>query len=177
MPQSLAKVLLHLVYSTKNRAPLLADPDLRRQLFAYKAAILRDNVDSPGIVIGGVADHIHALILLSRKFAIMKVVEEAKTETTKWLKLQAPELRDFAWQAGYGAFSVSESNGDAVKRYIETQEERHERQTYQDESTASYVAATGSSSTSGMCGIERWARRRKSRRDGGAGARAAPVGL
>jgi REP element-mobilizing transposase RayT len=133
MPQSLAKVLVHLVYSTKGREPWLADPDVRRQLYAYKATVLRDKVDSPALAIGGVADHVHALVLLSRKFAVKDVVEEAKTETTKWLKTLTPELRGFRWQAGYGAFSVSESNVEAVRHYIANQEERHAKQSYHDE--------------------------------------------
>ena len=133
MPQSLAKVLVHIVYSTKDRRPWLQDENLRRELYAYKATILRDNVDSPALIIGGVEDHVHILCLLSRKFAIMKVIEEAKTETTKWLKRQGPQYTDFHWQAGYGIFSVSESNVEQVKQYIANQVERHRRQSYQDE--------------------------------------------
>jgi putative transposase len=133
MPQSLAKVLVHLVYSTKNRTPWLADLDLRRELYAYKAAILKNNVDSPAILINGVADHVHILALLSRKFAIKDVVEEAKTETTKWLKKQSPRLADFHWQGGYGIFSVSESNVEPVKLYIANQEQHHAQMSFQDE--------------------------------------------
>ena len=88
MPQSLAKVLVHIVYSAKGRRPWLKDEDLRRQPYAYKATILRDNVDSPALIVGGAEDHIHALCLLSRKFAIKDVIEKAKTETTTWLKKQ-----------------------------------------------------------------------------------------
>ena len=127
MPQSLAKVLVHIVYSTKGRRPWLTDEEIRRQLYAYKATILRDNVDTPALIIGGVEDHIHALCIihalcmLSRNFAIKQVIEEAKTETTKWLKKQGPRYADFHWQSGYGIFSVSESNADQVKRYIANQ--------------------------------------------------------
>ena len=95
MPQSLAKVLVHIVYSTKERHPWLKDENIRRQLYAYKAAILRDNVDTPALIIGGVKDHIHALCLLSRKFAIKDVIEEAKTKTTKWLKKQGRHTPTF----------------------------------------------------------------------------------
>ena len=129
----LAKVLVHLVYSTKNRTPWLDDPGLREELYAYKATILRNNVDSPAVLIGGVADHVHIISLLSRKFAIKVVVEEAKTETTKWLKRQSPRLADFHWQSGYGIFSVSESNVEPVKRYIARQEEHHRRMSFQEE--------------------------------------------
>ena len=133
MPQSLAKVTLHLVFSTKNRVPFFRDPELRRQLFAYMSTILREKVDSPALLINGVEDHLHALISLSRKVAIMEVVQKTKTETTKWLKKQAPELREFAWQAGYGVFSVSESKLTEVIRYVENQERHHRVMTFQEE--------------------------------------------
>lgn len=133
VPQSLGKVLIHIVYSTKDRRPWLRDEEIRRQLYAYKAAILREKVDSPALIIGGFEDHIHALCLLSRNFAIKKVIEVAKTETTKWLKRQGSQYADFHWQSGYGVFSVSESNGAQVKGYIANQEEHHRRISFQDE--------------------------------------------
>ena len=97
------------------------------------STILRDNVDSPALLINGVEDHVHGLVILSRKFAIMKVIQEAKTETSKWLKRQSPRLNEFAWQAGYGAFSVSESNIPQVRDYIMNQEDHHKKMTFQDE--------------------------------------------
>jgi REP element-mobilizing transposase RayT len=133
MPQSLAKVLVHLVFSTKHRTPWLRDRGLRAELYAYAATILRDTVDSPALLINGVEDHVHILYSLSRKFAIQDVVKECKTETTKWIKKQAPDLADFHWQNGYGIFSVSPSNIEAVKTYIANQEEHHRRMTFQDE--------------------------------------------
>ncbi len=132
MPQSLAKVIVHLVCSTKNRKAWLKDPNLRTELYAYNATILK-NLDCPSILIGGVEDHVHILALLSRKHAIMDVVQESKTETSKWIKTQGPEFDDFHWQAGYGIFSVSESNLEQVKRYIAEQEEHHRRMSFQDE--------------------------------------------
>ena len=133
MPQSIAKVAIHIVFSTKHRTAWLQDNELRDELYAYMATILRNNVDTPAMLIGGVEDHIHALCLLSRKFAIMKVVEEMKTETSKWLKKQSSIPSDFAWQAGYGAFSVSESNLPQVKAYIREQPEHHRRLSFQEE--------------------------------------------
>jgi REP element-mobilizing transposase RayT len=133
MPQSLAQIYIHLVFSTKNRTPWLRDVDLRDQLYAYMATILRDNVNSPALIINGVEDHLHALIRLSRRFAVMKVVQEAKTETSKWLKRQLPAGGDFAWQAGYGAFSVSASWVEEVKKYIQNQPQHHQRMSFQDE--------------------------------------------
>lgn len=133
MVQSMARVAVHLVFSTKHREPWLKDPQLRVELYAYMATILRDNVDSPAILIGGVADHVHALLLMSRKIAIMDIVKEAKTETSKWLKGQPACTRKFSWQAGYGIFSVSASNIKAVKKYIAEQEKHHQQMSFQDE--------------------------------------------
>ncbi|MEM7312521.1 MAG: transposase [Planctomycetota bacterium] len=131
MPQSLAQVLVHIVFSTKNRKRFLSDADLRARLYAYMAVVLRDDVDSPAVIINGTDDHVHVLVSLSRKFAIMDVVKVMKTETTKWLKKEG--VRDFAWQSGYGVFSVSQSMRDAVVDYICNQEERHKRTTFQEE--------------------------------------------
>jgi putative transposase len=133
MPQSLAKVLVHIVYSTKGRRPWLTTEEIRQQLYAVKATILRDNMDTPAVMIGGIEDHTHALCLLSRKFAIKDVIEEAKTETTKWIKKQGPQFADFHWQSGYGIFSVSESNAPQVKQYIANQPEHHKKISFQDE--------------------------------------------
>ena len=101
MPQSLAKVIVHIVYSTKHRQPWLHDPTLRSELHAYSTTILEEEVDSPAISINSVEDHIHILCLLSRKFAIMDVIKKSKTETSKWIKKQGTARSDFHWQAGY----------------------------------------------------------------------------
>ena len=117
MPQSLAKVVVHIVYSTKNREPWFNVPELRKELYAYGSSIL-SNADCPVIVMGGVEDHVHIMCLLSRKVAIMDMIKTSKTETSKWLKKKGGELEGFQWQAGYGIFSVSESNVNQVRRYI-----------------------------------------------------------
>ena len=133
MPQSLAKVIVHIVYSTKSREPWLEDKTIRTELFAYNASILSSSMDCPVILIDGVEDHIHILCLLSRKFSIMDVIKKSKTETSKWLKRKGPELRNFQWQAGYGIFSVSESKMKQARRYIANQEEHHKRFSFKDE--------------------------------------------
>ncbi|MFT5092902.1 MAG: putative transposase [Planctomycetaceae bacterium] len=133
MPQSIANVAVHFAFSTKGRRPWLRNAELRNELFAYMSTILRHNVDSPAIIVNGVEDHVHILCSLSRKFAIMKVVQEAKTETTKWLKKRSVETSDFSWQGGYGAFSVSQSKISQVRQYILNQEEHHQRMTFKDE--------------------------------------------
>jgi putative transposase len=132
MPQSLAKVLLHTVFSTKNRTPFLRDRVLRRDLHSYLAAVL-NSIDCPALIVGGVEDHVHILGLLSRTRTIAQMLEELKTSTSKWIKSKDPSCADFHWQNGYGVFSVSESKVSEVRQYIERQEEHHRTMTFQDE--------------------------------------------
>ena len=131
MSQSLAKILLHLVYSTKGRRPVLAE-DIRDGLHRYAAGVL-EQWDSPAILINSVSDHIHILYLHSKNHGPAKIVEEVKVATSKWLKTQGAGYDDFHWQTGYGIFSVSQSNVAAVVRYIANQHEHHRRTTFQDE--------------------------------------------
>jgi putative transposase len=132
MPQSLAKVYLHLVFSTKNRHPFLKDKALRDACHGYLAGTCKAR-RSPSLIVGGVEDHVHILCMLSREESIAVLVRELKRESSKALKLKAPSLRGFYWQAGYGAFSVSPSHVEALKRYIANQEEHHRKETFQDE--------------------------------------------
>jgi REP element-mobilizing transposase RayT len=131
MPQSLARILVHLIFSTKDRAPVLT-PAIRAELHPYLAVVLRDN-DCPSLKVGGVADHVHLFFGLSRTLTVAKVVEIVKTSSSKWIKTKGAELVSFHWQNGYGAFSVSQSDADAVVRYIENQEEHHRKMSFQDE--------------------------------------------
>jgi len=133
VPQSLAQIYVHIVFSTKDRRPQLRDVGLRDQLYAYMATILRESVDSPALIINGVEDHLHSLVRLSRKIPVMKVVQECKVETSKWLKRQPTVAGDFAWQAGYGAFSVSPSLMQESRKYIQNQEEHHRRMSFKEE--------------------------------------------
>jgi REP element-mobilizing transposase RayT len=136
MSQSLVKNLVHLVYSTKSRQPWIPD-DHAAALFAYQAGIFK-HWDSPALIIGGVEDHVHALFSLSKNHPLKKVVEEVKKGSSKWMKIDGPRIAEFYWQAGYAAFSVSESNVEAVKRYIETQKEHHRKMNFQDELRAMF---------------------------------------
>jgi REP element-mobilizing transposase RayT len=131
MSQSLAKIAVHLVFTTKNRAPVLRD-DVRDELHRYIAGVLA-NLESAALAIGSVADHVHVLCLMSRNVALAKLVEHVKKGTSKWLKTKGDGLAEFYWQAGYGAFSVSESNIDQVKAYIANQAEHHRKTKFQDE--------------------------------------------
>lgn len=96
------------------------------------AKILREN-ESPSLTINGVADHVHILFLLSRKHALCDVVEEVKKSTSKWIKTKGNFYKNFYWQNGYGAFSVSQSNVEVVKKYIEDQKEHHRRKSFKEE--------------------------------------------
>ena len=129
MPQSLAHIAVHLVFSTKNREPLVA-PEARPELFKYLGGTL-NAIDCPVIEVGGVADHVHLLFVLSKNLGLSKVVEEVKKESSKWAKEKVHPR--FYWQGGYGAFSVSASNEPQVVAYIKDQEEHHHEMTFQDE--------------------------------------------
>ena len=132
MSQSLSKIWSHLIFSTKDRYPFLSDQDVREQLHAYMAAILRNN-DCPTLVVGGVTDHVHALFVLSKNHSIAQIVYEVKRSSSKWIKTQSSEYKKFHWQSGYGAFSISPSHVEALKRYIANQEEHHGKEAFQDE--------------------------------------------
>ncbi len=131
MPQSLALVVVHVIFSTKERRPL-PDPDTRPHLHAYLATIAR-NAGCEAYRIGGVADHVHLAIRLSRTITIADLVETLKTSSSKWAKTQSPDLADFSWQRGYGCFSVGPTDLDALCAYIDKQEEHHKTRTFQDE--------------------------------------------
>jgi REP element-mobilizing transposase RayT len=129
MPQSLALVIVHIIFSTKDRKPVLYHP-VRHDLHAYLSTVAR-NADCECYSVGGVADHVHLAIRLSRTITIAQLVGELKTSSSKWLKTQS--LVGFAWQNGYGAFSVGPADLEALRKYIETQEEHHKKHTFQDE--------------------------------------------
>lgn len=106
---------------------------MRDGLCAYMATVLRERVDSPALVINGVEDHVHGLLRLSRRFAVMKVVQVCKVETSKWLKRQPSVSPQFSWQSGDGIFSVSASMTEQVRTYIQNQREHHQRVSFKDE--------------------------------------------
>jgi len=132
MPQSLAKILLHVVFSTKERRPLLRDRAFREEMHRYIGGIL-NGLDCPPIIVGGVEDHVHLLCVLSRTCAPADMVKEVKRSSSLWIKTRAPEFAAFAWQSGYGVFSIGFSQIEEVRRYIAGQEEHHRKLTFQDE--------------------------------------------
>lgn len=128
MAQSLSRILVHATFSTKHRQPLIAK-EHEPKLHAYIAGVF-NNLKSPCIMVGGVADHVHALFILSRTASIADTLQTVKQESSEWMKSVE---RDFYWQGGYGAFSIGESGVPAVKKYIASQPRHHEKLSYQDE--------------------------------------------
>ncbi len=131
MPQSLSSLLIHLIFSTKNRESFLT-PEIEVELYPYIASIFKA-MRSPALIIDGTSDHLHTLFSLSRVMAVADLVEEVKTESSKWIKTKGKDLRNFHWQSGYGAFSIAQSQVPAVKQYIRRQKEHHRRVTFKDE--------------------------------------------
>ena len=131
MPQSLSLVIVHFIFSTKDRLPCLST-SLRPPLLAYLATVAR-NAGCECYRAGGVADHVHLAVRLSRTMSIADLVEELKTSSSRWLKTQEADLHAFAWQRGYGSFSVGPRDLDAVIAYVADQEEHHRTRTFQEE--------------------------------------------
>jgi len=131
MPQSLASVYLHIVFSTKNRAPFIT-ADLRPRLYPYLAATALGNATKM-LDIGGVEDHIHLLLSFGREVTIADTVKTLKTASSRWVHDTFPNRREFAWQTGYGAFSVGYPDLEDVRNYLARQEEHHKATTFQEE--------------------------------------------
>jgi putative transposase len=131
MGQSLVQIYIHLIFTTKHRQPLIHD-DFEDELYAYLGGICKELQCSP-IKINGDKDHVHILCILSKKIALMKLLEELKSNSSKWMKTKSHELCNFFWQDGYGTFSVNPSEVDAVINYIENQKEHHKKITFQEE--------------------------------------------
>ncbi len=132
MPQSLAQVYLHIVFSTKSRSPFLTDPAVRDEVHKYLGGTC-NNLDCPVLRVGGVADHVHILCRFGRDISIAQLVKELKRESSQWIKATFPALVDFYWQSGYGVFSVSESNVEDVRAYVADQVRHHATMSFQDE--------------------------------------------
>jgi REP element-mobilizing transposase RayT len=132
MPQSLAKVLVHIVFSTKNRYPFLVDKDICNEMHAYLGGTCNE-LECPVLTVGGAADHVHILCALSRNLSIAKFVGDIKRGSSKWIKTKGRMLTKFAWQNGYGVFSVGQSEVERVRQYIVGQEDHHRKKTFQDE--------------------------------------------
>ncbi len=131
MGQSLVQNYIHIIFSTKNREALIRSP-YEDELHSYIGGICK-NLECHPIKIGGYTDHVHILCMLSKKIALMKLLEEVKSHSSKWMKTKDESLRYFYWQDGYGAFSVNPSQIDIVTEYIRNQHTHHSKTTFQEE--------------------------------------------
>lgn len=131
MAQTLVSLLVHVVFSTKNRANLIA-PAIEPDLYKYISGTLR-KMESPCLKIGGTANHLHLLVSQSKNIALAFLLEELKKSSSKWIKKQDTSLGLFKWRDGYGAFTIGQSNVATLRRYIESQKTHHQRRSFEDE--------------------------------------------
>jgi putative transposase len=131
MAHTFTNLLTHIVFSTKHRTPQI-DQELKPQLLAYMGGIVRE-INGVALLINGTIDHVHLLVRLPATVALADVLRVIKTNSSRWVHEKWPARADFAWQIGYGAFSVSQSNAEAVHRYIANQEEHHRKVSFQQE--------------------------------------------
>lgn len=131
MPQSLSKVYVHITFSTKNRHNII-DDSIENSLYEYLGGICKGLECNP-VQIGGHKNHVHILCLLSRKVTQMKLLEEIKKQSSKWIKTKGQAYSNFYWQNGYGIFSVNPKNIDKVIDYIQSQHKHHQQKSFQDE--------------------------------------------
>ena len=131
MATSISSILIHLVFSTKYREPLIT-PEIEPELYPYLATILR-NHKSPSLAINGTANHLHILFALARTITVADLVEEVKSSSSGWIKTKGHEFHSFHWQTGYGAFSIGQSGVPTLKRYIANQKTHHQSHAFEDE--------------------------------------------
>ncbi len=131
MGQSLSQLYIHLTFGTKERYPFIST-DWEAKLLAFITGILK-NHNSSCIISNCDEDHVHILFRMSKNYALSKIIENVKKESSKWVKHNIPSCSKFTWQTGYGAFSVSSSKVEIVKRYIAKQKEHHKKLSYQEE--------------------------------------------
>jgi REP element-mobilizing transposase RayT len=131
VPQSLTKLYAHLIFSTKHRQPFL-DDQIRPRVHAFLATVIRE-MDSPWVVVGGVDDHVHILFDMGKKHSPIEFVEQAKRESSKFVKTLGDRFGKFYWQRGYGMFSVGPAHHQEAEDYVRHQDEHHRAKTFQDE--------------------------------------------
>ncbi|MBK8830871.1 MAG: IS200/IS605 family transposase [Saprospiraceae bacterium] len=131
MGQSLVKNYIHIVFSTKHRQRLILPP-VEEELHKYMGGICK-KLECQPLIVGGFTDHIHILCMLSKKIALMNLVEEVKSHSSKWIKPMGPGYSNFYWQDGYATFSVNPKGVDRVTAYIKNQKEHHRKKSFQDE--------------------------------------------
>ena len=131
MPDSYTNLLYHIVFSTKDRRPLIT-PEYELRLYDYLGGTIR-KLGGISLELNGTKDHVHLLAKLRPNCALSDVLRDLKANAIGWMNLVFPSLRNFSWQRGYGAFTVSESHVEAIRRYIARQKEHHRKITFRDE--------------------------------------------
>lgn len=131
MAQSLSKIYLHIIFHTKTTSPVVNEEHIA-QLHSYVGKLV-NTTGCQVICVGGTENHVHALLLFSKTETVAHVVEEMKRNSSRWIKTLAPIYDKFAWQGGYAAFSVSQSQVETVINYIRNQKEHHKKQSFRDE--------------------------------------------
>lgn len=131
MGQSLVKNYVHIVFSTKHREELIYPP-YEQELHAYLGGVCKE-LDCPVLIVGGYTNHVHILCMLSKKIALMTLVQKIKASSSKWYKTKDESLTNFFWQDGYGAFSVNPSEVTVVVNYIKNQHEHHSKKDFKQE--------------------------------------------
>ena len=131
MPSSYTCLRYHLVWSTIHRQPLISE-DIRDRLFQYIGGIIRDD-GGKLLAAGGMPDHVHLLADIGKQQSVVDAVRDIKANSSGWIHKTFPQFQSFAWQTGYGAFTVSYSSVEAVKNYIANQAEHHRKRTFQEE--------------------------------------------
>ncbi|PIB28142.1 IS200/IS605 family transposase [Maribacter sp. 4G9] len=131
MGQSLVQNYVHIVFSTKYREELIFPP-YDKELYAYIGGVCK-KLDCPVLIVGGYTDHVHILCMLSKKLALMTLVQKVKAHSSKWIKTKDESLANLFWQDGYGAFSVNPAQVDVVTNYIKNQHEHHRSKDFKEE--------------------------------------------
>lgn len=131
MAQSLSQIYIHAIFHVKNNECLIL-PEHHEELYRYLAGTVKISKSTP-IEINGVEDHVHILCIMSKNVSLARLMEDIKTNSSRWIKTLGPHYRDFAWQGGYAGYSVSQSKVETVRRYIRNQKEHHKKQSFKDE--------------------------------------------
>src|SRR5260221_5104074 len=131
MAQTLVSLIAHVIFSTKNREPLIT-PNIEPELFAYIGGILKNN-ESRLLDAGGTLDLVHLLISQSKNIALSSLIKDVKKDSSSWIKTRGSEIRNFHWQDGYGGFSIGRPMVPGLKQYLVNQKEHHRKRTFQEE--------------------------------------------
>jgi len=131
MSQSLSKLYIHTIFHVKNNKSLIK-PEDEKELYAYMGGTVKISKSIP-IIINGTENHIHVLCIMSKNISLAGLLEDIKTNSSRWIKTLGPHYREFEWQGGYAGYSVSQSKVATVENYIRIQKEHHKKQTFQEE--------------------------------------------